>query len=82
MLGWVSVIGLIYLNMKGLPDQIEGFFGDNPTASQITLADNIAYVIIALVILLLVWTVVELYKGDKRYVQQLAAMEQQVEEVK
>ena len=47
MLGWVSVIGLIYLNMKGLPDQIEGFFGDNPTASQITLADNIAYVIIA-----------------------------------
>ena len=33
--------------MKGLPDQIEGFFGDNPTASQITLADNIAYVIIA-----------------------------------
>ena len=67
MLGWVSVIGLIYLNMKGLPDQIEGFFGDNPTASQITLADNIAYVIIALVILLLVWTVVELYKGDKRY---------------
>ena len=82
LLGWVSVIGLIYLNMKGLPDQIEGFFGDNPTASQITLADNIAYVIIALVILLLVWTVVELYKGDKRYAQQLAAMEQQVEEVK
>lgn len=82
LLGWVSVIGLIYLNMKGLPDQIEGFFGDNPTASQITLADNIAYVIIALVILLLVWTVVELYKGDKRYAQQLAAMEQKVEEVK
>ncbi|GMC13128.1 MULTISPECIES: Nramp family divalent metal transporter [Enterococcus] len=82
LLGWVSVIGLIYLNMKGLPDQIEGFFGDNPTASQITLADNIAYVIIALVILLLVWTVVELYKGDKRYAQQLTAMEQQVEEVK
>ena len=82
LLGWVSVIGLIYLNMKGLPDQIEGFFGDNPTASQITLADNIAYIIIALVILLLVWTVVELYKGDKRYAQQLAAMEQQVEEVK
>lgn len=71
-LGWLSVIGLIYLNMKGLPNQIEGFFGDNPTSGQIALADNIAYVIIILVLLLLAWTIVELYKGDKRYAQQLA----------
>ncbi|MGL9730045.1 Nramp family divalent metal transporter [Enterococcus sp. DIV0756] len=71
LLGWISVIGLIFLNMKGLPNQIEGFFGDNPSRSQLHLADNVAYIIIVFVLLLLLWTVIELYKGDKRYAQQL-----------
>ncbi|MCP0886819.1 Nramp family divalent metal transporter [Ligilactobacillus sp. WILCCON 0076] len=66
ILGWISVIGLTVLNMKGLPDSIQGFFGDNPTKSQITLANGIAYVLIVAILALLIWTVVELYKGDKR----------------
>lgn len=82
LLGWISVIGLIYLNMKGLPDQIEGLFGDNPSVSQITLADNIAYIIIALVLLVLSWMIVELYRGDKRCAQHLAASNKQVEVMK
>ncbi|MGH2103386.1 divalent metal cation transporter, partial [Aerococcus urinaeequi] len=36
VLGWVSVIGLTVLNMLGLPDEILSFFGDNPTAGQIS----------------------------------------------
>ncbi|MFS0927783.1 Nramp family divalent metal transporter [Enterococcus durans] len=71
ILGWLSVGGLIFLNMKGLPDQIEGFFGENASAGQINLADNIAYLIIVLVLIILIWTTVELYKGDKRYAQQI-----------
>lgn len=85
-LGWLSVVGLIYLNMKGMPDQIEGFFGDNPTAAQLALADNIAYVIIVVVLLILIWTAIELYKGDKRYAReqrmQLAHQNARLDEVK
>ncbi|MBU5360064.1 Nramp family divalent metal transporter [Enterococcus raffinosus] len=66
LLGWISVIGLTYLNLIGLPSQIEGFFGDNPSAWEITTADSIAYVLIVAVLALLVWTVVELHKGNKR----------------
>lgn len=69
-IGWVSVISLIYLNMKSLPDQIEGFFGDNASSSQLELADSLAFLIILVVIALLIWTIVELYKGDKRYAKE------------
>ncbi|WP_242704008.1 Nramp family divalent metal transporter [Enterococcus sp. 669A] len=66
ILGWISVVGLTYLNMIGLPGQIEGFFGDHASASQLMLADSIAYVVIVLVLLLLAWTIWDLYKGNKR----------------
>lgn len=74
LLGWLSVIGLIFLNMKGLPNQIEGFFGETPSAGQVQLADTIAYAIVVVVLLMLVWTTIELYKGNKRYAQQLNAV--------
>lgn len=70
-LGWISVVGLTFLNMLGLPDAIEAFFGDNPTASQTTTAHTIAYVLIAAVVALLIWTIFELYKGNKRYAESL-----------
>ena len=60
------MVGLTYLNLIGLPSQIEGFFGDNATAMELATADTIAYVLIAAVLALLVWTVVELHKGNKR----------------
>lgn len=55
--------------MKGLPNQIEGFWGDNPTHQQIILAHQIAHIIIISVILTLIWTIVELYKGNKNTVR-------------
>ncbi|EGJ26454.1 Nramp family divalent metal transporter [Streptococcus porcinus] len=67
VLGWISVIALIYLNMKGLPDQIEGFWGDHPSHHQIMVADSIAYVVMLSMILLLIWTIYELYKGNDKY---------------
>ena len=69
IIGWGSVIGLTYLNLIGLPGQIEGFFGEKVTSSQLVLADSIAYVIIVAVLLLLAWTIIELYKGNKKYNQ-------------
>ncbi|MGT2807197.1 divalent metal cation transporter [Streptococcus iniae] len=66
-LGWFSVISLIFLNMKGLPNQIEGFLGDHPNHHQLLIADTIAYGMIVAVLLILIWTIYELYKGNKLY---------------
>ncbi|PWG00219.1 Nramp family divalent metal transporter [Levilactobacillus bambusae] len=72
-LGWISVIGLTYLNMIGLPRSIEGFFGANPTTNELATADHIAYVLIVLVLALLAWTIIELYRGNKRHEAEIAA---------
>ncbi|WP_203648853.1 Nramp family divalent metal transporter [Secundilactobacillus yichangensis] len=64
--GWISVVALTFLNMKGLPGSIESFFGDHATKSQLATADMIAYVLIAAVLALLVWTIYDLYRGNKR----------------
>lgn len=66
ILGWISVIGLTYLNMIGLPGSIEGFFGANASAGELDLADGIAYALMIGILALLAWTVVELYRGNKR----------------
>ncbi|MCH4167634.1 MAG: Nramp family divalent metal transporter [Streptococcaceae bacterium] len=71
LLGWFSVVALIFLNMKGLPDQIEGFFGDSATSQQLLFADRLAYVIIVVVLAMLVWMIVELYRGDKKYAEEM-----------
>ncbi|PTO34684.1 Nramp family divalent metal transporter [Enterococcus mundtii] len=71
ILGWFSVISLTYLNLRGLPGQIEAFFGDQASTASIALADRIAYIIIVAVLALLAWTIVDLYKGNKRYEQRL-----------
>lgn len=65
-LGWLSVIGLTYLNLIGLPGSIQGFFGASITTSETTLANGIAYVLIAAVLALLAWTIYDLYLGNKR----------------
>lgn len=53
--------------MKGLPNQIEGFLGDHPNHHQLLIADTIAYGMIVAVLLILIWTIYELYKGNKLY---------------
>ncbi len=64
--GWISVIALTFLNMKGLPGSIESFYGDAATKSQLATADMIAYVLIAAVLALLIWTIYDLYRGNRR----------------
>lgn len=72
--GWLSVIGLTFLNLLGLPDSILGFFGDNPSAGEQTFSKILAYVLIVAILALLAWTIFDLQRGNKRYVaQQLAA---------
>jgi Mn2+ and Fe2+ transporters of the NRAMP family len=71
ILGWISVVGLTVLNMKGLPDQIAAFYGANPTAAQTNMANMIAYVLIAAILALLVWTIWELHLGNKRLEEHL-----------
>lgn len=66
VLGWISVLVLIYLNLFNMKDSVAGFFGDNPTAAQTAEAGKIAIVINVLIILLLIWTLVELYFGNRR----------------
>ena len=63
-LGWASAIFLTYLNMISLPDAITGFFGDNPSASTVSLAHTIAYVLIVVVLVLLGWTIYEMRRSQ------------------
>ena len=46
VLGWFSVIALTFLNLKGLPDSILGFFGDNPSTAEQKLSSIIANILI------------------------------------
>lgn len=69
ILGWISVLGLTFLNMKALPDSIAAFFGSHPTTTQVSTANTIAYLIIVVIIALLIWTVVDIYRGDQRLAQ-------------
>lgn len=75
ILGWISVIGLTYLNMIGLPDSFAGFLGDNASASAISHAHLLAYVAIFLVLALLAWCTWDLYRGNKRLAEKHAALE-------
>ncbi|MEG0907734.1 Nramp family divalent metal transporter [Lactococcus garvieae] len=62
LFGWFSVIALTYLNLIGLPDQIESLFPKNLAY----LADGTAFLLIVLVIALLIWTIFELYRGNRK----------------
>jgi len=72
IIGWFSVIGLTYLNLIGLPDQIVGFFGDDPTSSQVHFGHTIAYLLIVVILSLLAWTIIELHNGNKKVEMQMA----------
>ncbi|MCI1987526.1 MAG: Nramp family divalent metal transporter [Lactobacillus sp.] len=63
--GWISVIGLTYLNLISLPDAFAGFLGDHASASAINAAHIGAYIAIVLVLALLTWCTIDLYRGDK-----------------
>ncbi len=70
ILGWLSVIGLTFLNLLGMPDSIAAFFGDNASKSELALAHGIAYLLIVGILALLAWTIIEILKGNKRYASQ------------
>ena len=68
ILGWISVISLTYLNMIGLPQNLEPFF----PADKVGLEHTVAYILIVLIIALLIWTLVELHLGNKRFAAEQA----------
>ena len=70
--GWFSVIALTFLNLYGLPGQIQAFYGDKITAAQTTQANIIAYALIVAVLALLLWTVLDMRKGNERLKVSLA----------
>lgn len=69
--GWISVIALTALNMKGLPDSIASFYGDHPSAAQLQQANIIAYTAIVLILALLVWTVIDMHKTHNKILKNL-----------
>lgn len=71
-LGWLSVIGLTYLNLLGLPDSILAFFGDNPSSSEQNISSIISNLLIIGILALLAWTIYDLYRGNKRYAAEIA----------
>lgn len=60
--GWVSVLVLTFLNLYNLPSTYEGFGIWSKGTS-----DVLAYISIIVIVVLLIWTCVELYRGDKRF---------------
>ena len=60
-LGWISVIALTYLNLIGLPNQIDSFLPNN-----LSLSHFIAGLLIVGVIILLIWSIFELHRGNKK----------------
>src|SRR5699024_818844 len=60
--GWISVIDLTFLNLYNLPATYEGF-----GIWSKGLSDVLAYITIIAILVLLLWTCIELYRGDKRF---------------
>ena len=60
--GWISVIALTFLNLYNLPSTYEGF-----GIWSKGLSDVLAYITIIAILVLLLWTCIELYRGDKRF---------------
>ncbi|MCT3583188.1 divalent metal cation transporter [Levilactobacillus brevis] len=71
-LGWLSVLTLTGLNLYNMPASIQVFYGDGITASETMTADVIAWTLNAAIIALLVWTIYELRKGNRRLSKALA----------
>lgn len=59
--GWLAVIGLTALNLYNLPQTFENFGVWNKG-----LADGLAWTAIVVIIALLIWTCVEMYRGNQR----------------
>lgn len=64
--GWISVIGLTFLNLLNLPKSFTDFLGDKPSADAVLKAHIGAYISIALILALLVWCLIDLYHGNQR----------------
>ena len=75
--GWVSVIALTFLNLYNLPATYEGFGVWSKGTS-----DVLAYITIIVILVLLAWTCVELYRGDKRFAAEGRGFGQQEEQMK
>ncbi|MDO4680217.1 MAG: Nramp family divalent metal transporter [Aerococcus sp.] len=80
ILGWVSVIGLTFLNLLNLPDAFVDFLGDNPSQASIQHAHWAAYLVIVIILLLLAWCVADLNQSNQRLQKRQALKNHQEEE--
>lgn len=64
ILGWISVVLLTGLNLYNLPQTYEGF-----GVWHKGLADWLAWISIVLILALLAWTCIEMYRGNQRLQQ-------------
>ncbi|WP_262315776.1 Nramp family divalent metal transporter [Lacticaseibacillus parakribbianus] len=71
--GWISVIGLTFLNMLNLPKSFADFLGDGASADAVLSAHIAAYVAIAAILALLVWCIADLRRGNQRLADHIAA---------
>ncbi|WP_225048494.1 Nramp family divalent metal transporter [Lacticaseibacillus kribbianus] len=71
--GWISVIGLTFLNMLNLPKSFADFLGADASADAVLSAHIAAYVAIAAILALLVWCIADLRRGNQRLAEHEAA---------
>ncbi|MEY8441166.1 Nramp family divalent metal transporter [Lactobacillaceae bacterium 24-114] len=74
--GWISVVVLTFLNLLNLPSTYEGFDIWSKTTS-----DILAWITIIIILALLAWTWIELYRGDKRFAAEGRGFGQREEEI-
>ena len=61
--GWLSVISLTFLNLYNLPNTFESF-----GIWQKSTSDLLAWIAIVVIIMLLAWTIYDMYKGNQRLI--------------
>lgn len=61
--GWLSVISLTFLNLYNLPNTFESF-----GIWQKSTSDLLAWIAIVVILMLLAWTIYDMYKGNQRLV--------------
>lgn len=66
VLGWISVIGLTFLNLLNLPGTFVDIFGRNGDSQATHYAAIGAYVTIVIILLLLAWCIVDLHRSNQR----------------
>ncbi|MDO4671195.1 MAG: Nramp family divalent metal transporter [Aerococcus sp.] len=67
VLGWIAVIALTFLNLLNLPSAFIEIAGADAAPKTIQLAQWLAYAVIVIILLLLAWCILDLYRSNQRH---------------